>query len=306
MKLKESCLKINSEKISRKIEKFIKEKVKEFKKEGIAMGISGGLDSTTILKLCINAIGKEKVIGIILNEKQGNPDAEKYAKFIAKKFGIKIEIFDISTSLKNLGVYNFILSYIPGRKLRTFAVKKFLNFHKNKYGKEAFDSDMHGEKDKLFSKARANSNAKQRMRMVYLYYFAEKNNLLVVGSAHRSEDLTGLFVKFGIDDNADLMPLKDLYRTHILQLARYLKIPKEVIKRSPNPDVILGIEDKYKDLLGINYDKIDLILFGLDKGMKVSEIAKQLKIDKKQVASIKQLVKDSAFLRNGSLYLKLN
>ncbi len=306
MKLTPNSLKINPEKVSKKIEEFIRKKFKESKKEGIVIGISGGLDSTVVLKLCINAIGKEKVIGVILTEKQGNPDAERYALFVAKKLGIKTRTIDISGSLKNLGVYNFPLSYLPGRKLKAFAVKKFINFYKSRHKKNPFFDSIAGKKNALVLKSRAGSYAKQRTRLVYLYYFADKNNLLAVGSAHRSEDLTGLFVKFGIDDNADLMPLKDLYRTQILEIARYLKIPEEIIRRTPNPDIIPGIDDKYKDLLGINYEVVDLILYGVEKGMKNEDIAKQLKINKGKVKKIREIIKNSFFLRNPSLYPKIN
>lgn len=300
MKLNPNCLNIDSRKISKKIEKFIKEKVKEFKKNGIVIGISGGIDSTTVLKLCINAIGKNKVTGIILSEKGGNPDAEKYAKYVTRKFGIKTKTIDLSKSLENLGVYNFPLSFLPGRKLKEFAVRKFMRLKK-----DSFSKSLTG-KEGLFLKARINSNAKQRMRLVYLYYFAEQNNLLVAGSAHRTEDFTGLFVKFGIDNLADIMPLKDLYRTQILQISEFIRVPEKIIKRTPNIDVMPGVEDKYNDLLGINYDVVDLILYGLDKGIKIESISEQLEVNKKHVKKIKWLIEYSTFLREGSLYPKIN
>lgn len=297
MKLTKQVFKIHAKKVSARIEKFIKEKMKEFKREGIVVPISGGLDSSVIAALCVGAVGKDKVIGLILPEKQGNPEAEIYAKKIADFLKIKTKKFDISNTLDSLGTYSFILSYIPSQKLREKVVKKFLAL-----GKEnPFVKGIKGTKSKLISKGLSKIYIKQRIRMVLLYRFAEENNLLVVGSAHKSEDLTGLFVKFGVDDAADLMPLKNLYRSQILQIAKFLKIPQEIINRTPNPDVIPGVKDKYFDVLNLNSEKIDLILYGLEKNMPCKQIAKQLELKEDKVREIKKLKELTYHMRNPSL-----
>jgi NAD+ synthase len=159
---------------------------------------------------------------------------------------------------------------------------------------------IRGSESKLRRKARAAINSKQRVRLVSLYKFAEENDLLVAGSAHRSEELVGLFVKFGIDDDADIMPIKNLFRTHILKLAEYLGLPEEIRGRTPNPDIIPGVEDKYRDMLGIPVATVDLILYGIIHGMALEDISVQLGIDRKKVEEIDELIHLSAHMRNHS------
>lgn len=301
MKLTKKVFKINPEKVSMKIERFIKDKVKELRKEGIVVPISGGLDSSVVAALCVRAAGKDKVIGLILPEKQGNLEAEKYAEEIANFLGIKTEKFDISKTLKSLGTYNFALSYIPSYKLKEKVVKKFLASKKE----NSFIQGLKGTKSGFIRKGLASFYSKQRIRLVFTYKFAEENNLLVVGSAHKSEDLVGLFVKFGVDDAADIMPLKNLFRSHTLQLAKFLRLPEKIISRTPNPDVIPGVKDKYKDFLGIESEKVDLILYGIEKKMPSKIIAKQLKLKEEQITEIKNLINLSYHMRNPSLALKL-
>jgi NAD+ synthase len=145
-------------------------------------------------------------------------------------------------------------------------------------------------------------NSKQRVRLVVTYRVAEEINYLVAGSAHKSEDLLGLFVKFGIDDVADVMPLKNLYRSHILQLARYLGVPDEILDRTPNPDIIAGISDKYYDILGIHAETMDLILYGLmEARMECAQIAEQLQIPVEKVQEIQELIRLTEHMRQPSM-----
>jgi NAD+ synthase len=141
---------------------------------------------------------------------------------------------------------------------------------------------------------------KQRARLLAEYLVADPKNLLVVGSAHKSEDLVGLYVKFGVDDCADLMPLKNLYRTQTLMLAKYLKVPEAVLQRTPNPDLLPGVEDKYMDMLGIPAETVDLLLYGLEHNMQDDDISAQLGIPREKVGEVRTLIKDTAHMRNAS------
>jgi NAD+ synthase len=147
----------------------------------------------------------------------------------------------------------------------------------------------------------AHFKAKHRMRMVLVYFYGESNNLLIVGAAHLSEDMTGLFSKFGIDNNADIMPLGNLYRTQILQLAKYLGVPERILNKPSSPDLIPGVEDKYIYLIGLPSEKVDLILFGLEKGMGPEDISKQIGVSPSKVNYIKELTKRSFHMRHPSI-----
>lgn len=113
--------------------------------------------------------------------------------------------------------------------------------------------------------------------------------------------MLGLFCKYGIDDCADLMPLKNIYRCHIVQLAEYLDIPREILERSPNPDILPGVTDKYLSYFGMDYQKLDLILYGLQKELSTLEIAKQLAMTEQSAYEITEIIRLSQFYRNHAL-----
>lgn len=297
MKLEEKVLKIDPEKASKKIEEFIKEKMQELNRSGIVVPISGGLDSSTVCTLCVRAIGKDKVTGLLLPEKETNSEANKYAGLLADQLGIKTTKRDITPYLNALEAFGGIIYYIPTTTLRNLVAKLFISKTRKNIPKRSFS----GEAPSYVKQGIANINLRQRIRLVEVYRYAEPRNLMFVGSAHKSEDLVGLYVKYGVDDCADVMPLKNLFRTQFLQIAKHIRVPEVILRRSPNPDIIPGVKDKYKDILGIESSKLDLILYGLENKMPVREISEQLKIDINQVRNIQEIMKSTEHMREHSM-----
>ncbi len=157
---------------------------------------------------------------------------------------------------------------------------------------------LKGKLDVSSRKLIAQVSSKQRARLLATYKIAEENNLMVAGSSHKTEQMVGLFVKYGIDDCADMMPLKNIYRSQILQLAEFIGIPPEILRRSPNPDILPGITDKYQGYFGIDYLKVDLILLGLQMELSTDEIARQLGLDDQTVIQMVEIVKLSERFRS--------
>ena len=110
----------------------------------------------------------------------------------------------------------------------------------------------------------AKANLKPRLRMITLYYFANSLNYLVVGTGNKSELKVGYFTKYG-DGGVDLLPLGDLYKSQVRELAYYLGIPEEVIKKPPSAGLWAGQTDEEE--MGISYEELDEILASLDKGV---------------------------------------
>ena len=127
-------------------------------------------------------------------------------------------------------------------------------------------------------------NIKARTRMIYLYYYANKLNRIVCGSSDKSETMMGYFTKWG-DAAADITPIMDLYKTQVRKLAIHLGIPQELALKPSTP--ALWPNQTAENELGIKYETLDLILFGLERFMGTSEIADQLKIQKSIVDKVK-------------------
>ncbi len=128
-------------------------------------------------------------------------------------------------------------------------------------------------------------NVKARVRMVYWYYYANKLGLIVCGSSDKSETMMGYFTKWG-DVAADISPIMDLYKTQVRKLAQHLGIPKKIIDKPSSPNLWPG--QKAESELGIKYETLDLILYGLEHFMHIDEIAKQLDVKKELVYRTKQ------------------
>jgi len=301
MKLNSKTLDINCEKASRDIQTFIKNKAKEFKRNGAIFGLSGGVDSTVVAALCARALGKDNVLGLFLPEDEGNPGATEDGRVAAKWLGIKTKLVDITPPLKALSTYDFIFSKIPTRKLKEKATNLIYKYFEKKYGENPFFYGLQGTENEFMAKGAAHFKIKHRMRMVVIYFYGESKNLLVVGAANKSEASTGLFCKFGIDHNSDIMPLGNLYRTQILQLAKYLKIPERILNKPSSPDIIPGVEDKYIYITGLPSDRVDLILYGLSQNMKMKDISKELNIPVSKIEYLKSLNERSFHMRNPSI-----
>ena len=264
MKLNPSVLEINLSEVENIIKRFIKGYIKNNGFEGIIIGLSGGVDSSTIAALSCSAIGNENVTGLILPEKETyNINDINDAKFVAEKFKIKVETLNISESLES--------------------------FYKN--------IPIFDYKDKV-----SKGNIKARIRMIYLYYYANKFNKLVCGSSDKSETMIGYFTKWG-DGGADIAPIMDLYKTQVRSLAIHLGIPKRIALKPASPN--LWLNQSAEKELGMKYEILDLVLYGIEHMMTIENIASNLNIDKSLVLKIKKRVLSSEHKRRMPLTTKI-
>jgi NAD+ synthase len=120
--------------------------------------------------------------------------------------------------------------------------------------------------------------------MICLYYYANHQNRIVVGSSDKSETMMGYFTKWG-DIAADISPLMDLYKTQVRQLAAHIGVPAEIVKKPPTPQLWPG--QLAEDELGIKYETLDLVLLGLENFLTPEEIAEQVNLPAELVAGIK-------------------
>jgi NAD+ synthase len=246
VKLTPSLLEIDFSETQRRICRFIKEYVENAGAKGIVLGLSGGIDSGTIAALSSLAIGGENVLGLMLPEKENfNQKDIDDANVVAEQFHLETQVCDMSDAL------NGIYSTIP-----------------------VFD-----QSDRL-----CKGNVKARTRMIYLYYYANKQNRIVCGSSDKSETMMGYFTKWG-DAAADIAPIMDLYKTQVRKLAIHLGIPKELALKPSTP--ALWPNQLAESELGIKYETLDLILFGLERFMVPEEVAEQLGVEKELVDKVK-------------------
>jgi len=222
---------INCDDVERKIIRFLR---REAGKRGVVLGLSGGIDSATVAALAVEALGKQKVLALIMPEDGSTPSEDSDdAISYAEELGISYRIVNI-----------------------TDATRCIISSVANGEGKVA------------------EGNIKARIRMLTLYYFANTEGRIVVGSGDRSELLIGYFTKYG-DGGADVLPIGGLYKTQVRQLAKSIGIPSRIISKKSSPCLWDG--QTAEGELGINYDQLDIILHMMvDRKMRREEMADRL------------------------------
>ena len=140
----------------------------------------------------------------------------------------------------------------------------------------------------------AKMNTASRIRAVILYHYANTHNALVIGTSNKTEIMLGYFTKYG-DGAVDIEVIGSLFKTNELELARFLKIPEKIIKKTPTAELYHGQTDEEE--LGATYMEIDSILSKIEKKQKLSKSALVKKILKR--------IKDNEHKRNVPFLVKV-
>ena len=269
------------------------------KRLGAVVGISGGIDSSVCLALSAKAFGPDRVLGIMMPEKDSNHESEDLAKELAVRFGVRTIKEDITSALSGFKCY----------ERRDEAVKRIFpeydpKTHKMKIGiKQSGLSnnlppvfsltiiDRNGnQEDKIlpvkeYLRIVAASNFKQRSRMSMLYFHAESLHYVVIGTPNKHEQEQGFFVKYG-DGGADVMPIGNLYKTQVYQLANYLGVPKGIIERTPTTDTYSAEQTQEEFFFQLPFGLMDRYWYGYENGYSPEEVAEVMGESKEHVKAL--------------------
>lgn len=289
-------LKIDPAEQLEKLSKFIVQQLTvAFRRKGIIVGMSGGVDSSCMAAIAVHAIGKAKVMGLVLPEVETNPVSSEYAIKHAKALGIEHREIDITSIVNSVVPYQWrdtfiqglVPEYKPGYKYNISLPTDLLDRDTfSFYSLQVQMPDGQIKRKRLnldeFHTITSFANIKIRARMLHLYAEAERRNLLVAGTTNRTEFLLGDFCKYG-DGGTDIEPLTYLYKNQIYQIADHLGVIPEIIHRTPSPDTFsLPVSDQ-EFFFRIPFETLDHLLYAWEHEVPTSEAARVLDISEEGV-----------------------
>lgn len=291
--------------------------LKQLKKRGLVVALSGGIDSSTVGAICVRALGKDRLLGLLLPEKDSSQETAVNSRLIADFLGIEVIKEDITPILAAAGCY----------QRRDEAIRTLIPEYDSTWKCKIVLPDLSGGKYRIFSvvirspegeirKERltpqtylqivAASNFKQRVRKMMEYYHADRLNYAVAGTPNRQEYDQGFFVKCG-DGAADVKPIAHLYKTQVYQLAQHLGIPEAIRRSTPTTDTYSMPQTQEEFYFSVPHDKFDLCLFGRNNGVPAAVIGKAVGYSEDRVeriyADIEQKRKATRYLHTPPVLL---
>jgi NAD+ synthase len=211
---------------------WIQQQVTLASARGVVVGLSGGLDSAVVARLCQIAMPSRVVAAIL--PCHSDPKDERDAKLLATHFGLAVVRIDLAPT------YDLLVN-----DLKTM----FLQISEEQAAASGTSTDLKAQVPL--------ANIKPRLRMSTLYFIANSLNYLVAGTGNRSELTIGYFTKYG-DGAADLLPIGRLLKSEVRELAVELDIPQSIVDKPPSAGLWPGQTDE--DEMGFSYGDLERYL----------------------------------------------
>lgn len=295
-----------------RIARILRDQVlQQLRRRGVVLGLSGGIDSSVTAALAARALGPDRVLGLLMPEKDSDAESLVLGQEVANAIGIKTVIEDIEPMLTAGGCYRrrdeFIRRLVPefgpswGCKVVITNALEGKGYNITSLVVQSPD----GETRKLrmpvdvYQGVIAATNMKQRTRKQLEYFHADRLNYAVAGTPNRLEYDQGFFVKNG-DGAADIKPIAHLYKTQVYALAAHLGIPEEIRRRPPTTDTWSLAQTQEEFYFSLPYNLMDLCLYALNNAVPAEEAAAAAGLT---VAQVESVWRDIAAKRRATRYL---
>jgi len=237
-----------------------------------------------VAALCVRALGKDRVLGLFMPERDSSGDSLRLGQMLAEQLGIEAIIEDIAPPLEHAGCYrrqedairSIVPGYGPGWRcklvLPSLLAGERLNITRLAVQNPAGEQQAVRLTAAAYLQLVAATNYKQRIRKMTEYYHADRLNYAVAGTPNRLEYDQGFFVKQG-DGAADFKPIAHLYKTQVYQLAAHLDLPSEIRSRPPTTDTYSLEQTQEEFYFALPYDRMDLCLYAYNHGVSAASAA---------------------------------
>ena len=232
-------LQIDAEQVGERIESAIRAEVLgDLRRRGAVVGISGGIDSAVVAALCARALGPDRVVGLLMPDRDSSGDSLRLGRTLADILQIDYVVEDLTEALTALGCYKrqdeairmVFPDYGDGWRCKLVLPSLLEGDRLNLVRLAVADPAGREHSSRMppaaYRQMVAATNFKQRTRTMTDYYHADRLHFAVAGTPNRLEYDQGFFVKQG-DGAADFKPIAHLYKTQVYELAEYLGVPPE-------------------------------------------------------------------------------
>ncbi len=308
-----ALLAIDAEAEIERIAAALRAQLRAMRKRGLVLGLSGGIDSSVSLALCVRAVGARNVFCLFMPEDDSDPESLRLGRLAADAFGVEAAVEDIGPALRAMGCYErrdaFIRQLVPDYGPGWASKIVIANALEGEGYNISFlvVQDPQGRQTRLrmppaaYLGIVAATSMKQRTRKQIEYFHADRLNFAVVGTPNRLEYDQGFFVKNG-DGAADVKPIAHLYKTQVYALAARLGIPREIRERPPTTDTYSLAQTQEEFYFSLPYERMDLCLYGLNNGIAADVVARAAGLTAEQVGRVWA---DIAAKRKATRYLHL-
>lgn len=270
---------------------------KRLRKRGAVVGLSGGIDSSVTAAICVRALGKDRVFGLMMPENESSSESLRLGRMLAESLGIASMVENIGPTLQALGCYErrdqavrkVMPEYGEGWKSKIVLPNLIESSSYALYSVVAQSPTGEIRRVRLTPDAHlgivAATNFKQRTRKMLEYYHADRLWYAVAGTPNRLEYAQGFFVKNG-DGSADFKPIAHLYKTQVFELGRYLGVPEEILRRPPTTDTYSLEQSQEEFYFSVPLETLDLCLYAKNHGVDPAEVAPVVSLSTEQVKRV--------------------
>jgi NAD+ synthase len=306
-------LEIDAERETERIVSAIRDQVlRQLRRKGAVLGISGGVDSSVSVTLCVRALAAERVLGLFMPERDSSPDSLELGRLVSEHLGIETIVEDVSETLEAAGCYRrqdvalrtVFPQYQPGWKSKIVLPSLFQGGGYRLFSVVVESPTGTTYRKRLplaaYQEIVAATNFKQRVRKMMEYYHADRLHYAVAGTPNLLEYDQGFYVKNG-DGAADFKPIAHLYKTQVYQLAEYLDVPEEIRRRPPTTDTYSLPQTQEEFFFSLPYDRMDACLYGRNHDVPAERIAAAISLSADQV---ERVYRDIDSKRRSAQYLQ--
>jgi len=291
------------------IAETLRGQVGELKRRGLVLGLSGGIDSAVCAALATRALGSERVVALLMPDRDTPDDATRRAAEYGRSLGIEVVKEDIDPALEALGCFRrrdaavrrVFPDLVDGYRAKVALAGEVLDTDRLPYFNLVVDGGDGTQVSRrmppdAYLEVIAATNMKQRVRKLIEYTHAESRNYAVLGTPNLLEYALGFFVRGG-DGLADVKPIAHLYKTQVFALAAYLGVDASIRDAVPSTDTYSLPQTQEEFYFGISLEQVDLLLYAQEHDIPREAIAEGMGLSVEQVARV---LRDMAGKRRGA------